>query len=403
MWIAGIPLLFFLQAAPYDQGLKALDEKQYPAALELFSKAIAADPSDYGAHFNLALTYSLLADDAKAISEYRKTLDLKPKLYQAELNLGITLLRTRQPADALSVLSDAAEQKAKEFRPNYYLAEALRAVDQPERARTHYKTALEITPQSAPAEYGLGACELKLKNLAEAAPHLRKAAELDATYRDGLLELASVYEQQKQPELAIAIYRQFPDNAGAQERLGALLLEAGKPEDAIPYFEEAIRKSPTTANRAALASAFLKNKQPEKALPLASAILQAEPDNFDIRMLRGRILRDARQFAGAESDFYRAAQLQPDSPAAWSELAAISVVGENYPVALNALDKLAALHAEKPGHIFLRAIVFDKNKQLKPALENYQRFLSLSNGAFPDEEFKARQRARILQAEINRR
>ena len=403
MWIAGIPLLFLLQASPYEQGLQALDDKQYPMAVKLFSQAIAADRSDYGAHFNLGLTYSLLGDDGKAISEYRDTLELKPKLYQAELNLGISLLKTKQGADALTVLSDAAEQRPKEFRPNYYLAEALRAVDQPERARFYYKTALEITPASAPAAYGLGECELKLNSLTEAAAHLRKAAELDGAYRDGLLELASIYEQQKQPEPAIAIYRQFPENAGAQERLGELLLEGGKSEDAIPFFEDAIRKSPTTANRAALAAAYLKIKQPDKALPLASAILQAEPGNYEVRMLRGRILRDARQFGGAESDFYQAAQLKPDSAEAWSELAAIAVVGENYPVALGALDKLAALHAEKPGHVYLRAIVLDKNRQLKPALENYRRFLMMSNGANPNEEFKARQRARILEVEINKR
>jgi Tfp pilus assembly protein PilF len=403
MWIAAIPLFFLLQASPYDQGLKALDDKQYPAALDLFSKAIAADATDYGAHFNLALTYSLMGDDGQAISEYRKTLELKPKLYQAELNLGISLLKTKQAADSLSVLSDAAEQKPKEFRPNYYLAEALRAVDQMDRARTHYKTALEITPKSAPAEYGLGQAELKSKNVPEAATHLRKAAEMDATYRDGLLELAATYEQQKQADPAIEIYRQFPENPVAQERLGELLLEAGKPGDAIPYFEQSVQKSPTTANRAALAAAYLGNKQPEKALPVATAILQAEPGNYDVHMLRGRILRDARQFPAAESDFYQAAKIKPDSAEAWSELAAISVVGENYPVALGALDKLAALHAEKPGHVYLRAIVFDKNRQLKPALESYRRFLSMSNGLSPNEEFKARQRARILEAEINRR
>jgi tetratricopeptide (TPR) repeat protein len=403
MWIGAIPLLFLLQVSPYEQGLKALDEKQYSAALDLFSKAIGADATDYGAHFNLGLTYSLLGDDVKAIPEYRKTLQLKPKLYQAELNLGISLLKTKEPADAISVLSDATELRPKEFRPNYYLAEALRAVDQLDRARTYYKSALEITPKSAPAEFGLGKLELKSKNLAEAAAHLRTAAELDATYRDGLLELAAAYEQQKQNEPAIEIYRQFPEDAGAQERLGELLLEAGKAGDAIPFFEESVKKSPTTANRVALAAAYLGNKQPDKALPILTAVLQAEPRNFDVLMMRGRLLRDARQFAGAESDFSQAAQIKPDAVQAWSELASISVVGENYPLALAALDRVAALHAEKPGHVYLRAIVFDKNRQLKPALESYRRFLSMSNGISPNEEFIARQRARILDAEINRR
>jgi hypothetical protein len=47
--------------------------------------------------------------------------------------------------------------------------------------------------------------------------------------------------------------------------------------------------------------------------------------------------------------------------------------------------------------------VLDKMKDLKPALESYQRFLALSQGQFPNEEFKARQRARILERELSKR
>jgi Tfp pilus assembly protein PilF len=41
-----------------EQGMKALDENRYPAAVESFTQAIAADPKDYSLHFNLALAYS---------------------------------------------------------------------------------------------------------------------------------------------------------------------------------------------------------------------------------------------------------------------------------------------------------------------------------------------------------
>lgn len=78
-------------------------------------------------------------------------------------------------------------------------------------------------------------------------------------------------------------------------------------------------------------------------------------------------------------------------------------MAEDYPHALGALDRLAALHAEKPGHVYLRAIVLDKVRDLKPALESYQRFLAMSNGQNPDEEFQARQRVRILEREINKK
>src|SRR5215470_13858131 len=100
MWSAVLPLLLLLgfQTDFYQSGLKALDEKNYQAAVDDFTKAAAAEPKEYATHFNLALAYSLLGKDADAIPEYKKTLELKPDLYQAELNLGICLLRAKQPS-----------------------------------------------------------------------------------------------------------------------------------------------------------------------------------------------------------------------------------------------------------------------------------------------------------------
>jgi len=402
---AEIPLVLFLalQSNFYEQGLKALDEKRYQAAADDFSNAVAAEPKDYSAHFNLALAYSLLGKDPEAVAAYKKTLQLKPGLYQAELNLGISLLREKHAAEAVEPLTAAAAQKPQEYRPNFYLAEALLAAGQPEKAQPLYEAALKLNPQAAAAEAGLGRALARQAHLAEAAPHFQKAAALDPAYRDALLELAALYEAAKQAPAAIPLYQQFPENPAAQERLGELLLEAGQPAEAIAHFEAAIAKSATTANRAALAAAYVKNKQPDKALPVVDAVLASEPGNYDLRMLRGRILRDQRKFPAAAQDFYRAAQGKPDSVEAWSELAGALVLAENYAPALGALDRVAALHGEKPGHVYLRAIVLDKIHQQKPALESYRRFLALSQGQSPDEEFKSRQRARILERELSKK
>jgi tetratricopeptide (TPR) repeat protein len=403
MWPTTALVLFLaLQSNYYELGLKALDEKRYQAAVENFINAIAAEPKDYSLHFNLALAYSLMGKDAESIPEYKKALEMKPDLYQAELNLGISLLREKQGADAVPYLTAAVAQKPKEFRPNSYLAAALLASGEFVKAEQAYQTALEIDPKSPDAELGLAHALAKQNRIAEAAPHFQKAAGMNPNYRDGLLELASAYEAQKQAAEAIAIYQQFPDDPGAQERLGELLLASGQPADAIAHFQAAIAKSPTVANRAALATAYIKNKEPDKALPVVDQILAADPNDFELRMLHGRILRDQRKFPEAAQDFFRATKIQADSAEAWSELASVLVVAEDYPAALGALDRLAALHAEKPGHIYFRAIVLDKIHQQKPALESYQRFLAMSNGQNPDEEFKARQRIRILERELRR-
>jgi tetratricopeptide (TPR) repeat protein len=403
MWPTPVLVLFLaFQSNYYELGLKALDEKRYAAAVEDFINAIAAEPKDFSLHFNLALAYSLQGKDADAIPEYKKALEMKPDLYQAELNLGISLLREKRGVEAVPYLTVAVAQKPKEYRPNFYLASALFASGDFTKAEQTYSIALEADPKSPDAESGLARALAKQDRIADAASHFKKAAELNPDYRDGLLELASLYEAQKQSAEAIAIYQQFPDNPGAQERLGELLLASGQAADAVTHFQAAIAKSPTTANRAALAAAYLKNKEPDKALPVVEQILATEPNNFDIRMLHGRILRDQRKFPLAAQDFFRGTKIKPDSAEAWSELAGALVLAEEFPSALGALDRLAALHAEKPGHVYLRAIVLDKINQRKPALESYVRFLGMSNGQSPDEEFKARQRVRILQRELNK-
>ena len=383
-----------------EQGLKALDEKRYPEAVQSLTQAIAADPKDYSLHFNLALAYSLMGKNAEAIPEYKKTLELKPDLYQAELNLGISLLREKQPAEAARYLSSATAANPKEYRANYYLAAALLGTGDFVKSEGAYLAALAIDPKSPDAELGLAHALAGENKLEDAAAHFKKAAELNPAFRDDLLELAGMYETAKQPEQTISIYQQFPENPGAQERLGDLLLKAGRAADAIPCFQVAVAKSPTEANRAALAEAYLKNNEPNKAQPVVEQILGADPDNFEIRMLHGRLIRDQRKFPEAAEEFERATKLKPDAPQAWSELAGVLVMAENYPPALAALDRVAALHAEKPGHVFLRAIVLDKTRDLKPALESYQRFLQLSKGESPNQEWQAQQRIKTLEREI---
>src|SRR5271163_4491742 len=100
-------LLAMLLFAPPDflaEGLKALDANEPAAAEPLLRQAVEAVPSDYSAHFNLAIALSLQQKDAEAIGEFQKTLALKPGLYQADLNLGMLLLRNKRPGEALPVL-----------------------------------------------------------------------------------------------------------------------------------------------------------------------------------------------------------------------------------------------------------------------------------------------------------
>lgn len=406
VWGFAILLLQAPSAPPADfqsEGLRALEKNNYPAAIEALTKAVAADPKDFAARFNLALAESLAGRDADAIAEYRKSLELKPDLYQANLNLGILLLRNKRPGEAIPVLQQARTAKPAEFRPVLYLADAQLAVGNLEAASEAYEAALKLNPNSAAAELGFGQVLARRGQLDAAAPHFEAAAKLDPSYADALLELGDLYEKQKRNAEAAALYARFPENAAAQERAGQLLLASGNRTEAIPHLEAAVRMSPTSANRLALATAYFGNKDIEKGVQVLNQALAADPENFDLRMLAGRALRDQKQYPNAAKQFLAAANLKPDAVEAWNELAASLVLADNYEPALAALDKLKALGAETPSHLYLRAIMLDKLKQLPEALDYYRRFLAASHDKFPDEEFKARQRARIIQRELSKK
>jgi tetratricopeptide (TPR) repeat protein len=330
-------------------------------------------------------------------------LKLKPGLYEAELNLGILLVGQKQAREAVAYLQSATEKKPKEYRPRIYLADALLESGDLTKAEESYKAAADLDPKSAAARLGLGRALARQKRLPEAAANFEQAAALDPSYRDALLELASLFEGAKEPEPAIAIYQKFPENAAAQERLGHLLIEAKRYAEAIERLENAVQKDPTPANNLALAHAYRLNKQPEKALPLLEKAAAGDPRNFDLRMMYGTSLRDQKKYSGAAKEFFTAAQLRPDSKDAWNELAAMLILLDDFPQAMAALDRVKALGGETPGHHFLRAIMLDKTKQYKPALESYQKFLALADGKYEDEEFQARQRVRIIEKELSKR
>jgi tetratricopeptide (TPR) repeat protein len=403
MWILLLATLLAQSPGLTTQGMKAMEERKYDSAAALFTQAVAANPKDYAAHFNLALAYSLAGKDAQAIPEYKTVLELQPGLYQAQLNLGISLVASKDTAAAIPYLQQAAAQKPAEFRPAFYLGEVLLDTARFGEALTAYTNAVTLDVNSAPAELGLGRAMARGGARKAADAHYRRAAAIDPSFKDYWMELASYYEDNQERAEAIALYREFPNNPGALERMGVLLLETGDAAGAVRALEAAVAQSPTPANRVALAQAYVKNKQPEQAEPQVASAVASAPQDADLRMFHARLLRDQRKFPEAAREFLTVTQQQPDNANAWSELAGIEISADQYPQALAALDRVRALKAENPGHYFFRAVVLEHLQLRKEAVEAYNQFLATSGGKNPDQEFQARQRVRILEKDTGKR
>lgn len=382
------------------QGLQALDRQDYRTAETIFSQLAHDDPKDYSAFFNLALAQAALKEDAQATDNFRQTLSLNPNLYEAKLNLGLLYIRNGKAAEAIPLLEDVTKQKPTLPKPHFYLAQALQSQSKWTEAQAHFEDALRLDPKNGRAELGIAEALLHQGKLDDARPHFERAAVLDPALKPFFLELAVALIDAKREKEAISLLEQFPNEAAARSKLGQIYLQMGQPRQAVPQFAAALQFAPTLENRLALATAYMRSNQQPLALPLLKEAVAAKPDDWDLQMTIGRIYRDQRQFPEAARYFAAAAKLKPDAPEAWSELAGVLTLTNDYAPALAALDRLRALNAEKPGHIFLRAIILDKLRQLKPALESYRQFLAADKGEHYDQEFQARGRIRAIEHEV---
>lgn len=363
--------LLFLQPPPADPMAEAsahLDAGRYTQAVEILKPLAEKNPDSVAVHFNLALANTLAGNDADAIAGFRKALALKPDLYEARLNLAQLLVKTSQFAEAAPLLDQCLSTKPADPKAAYLLARA-------------------YAGQS---------------NWPLAAPAFEAAAKLNPEDKSILLELAAVQEKAQLPEKAAAIYAAFPDDPAAQERRGLILLRSGDYPGAIASLELARAKNPSPAVLYALATSYLRNKQPDLALPLAAKLTEIEPSNVELVLFYGRLLRDRKRYEDAAPLFLAAVKLKPDSGEAWNELTAVLLLLKHYEPALAALEKARSLNGETPAYHYFRATMLDALNQPRPALESYLKFLSVSQDKFPDEEFKARQRVKVLKKVVDR-
>lgn len=367
--VSGVLLLLaWLWTQPPADVERLIEQGRAREAITLLEEAARKDPSSAVIQFQLGYALSAAGEDIRAIEAFRRVLQIDPGVRAARLNLAYLLVKTGRAEEALPLAQQCLEQDPEDPKAAFLFGRALAGAGQWRAAAEAYEKAARKAPDDV--------------NLA--------------------LAEAQAWERAGERGRAAGIYERFPDNPAALERLGVLALEAGDAATAIRHLEAARSKGQTPAVLYALATAYLRNKQLDQAAATAAALAEAEPASADVRLFYGRILRDQRKYAEAAAQFQAAARLQPSSGEAWNELTAALMLSKQYEAALQALERARQINGDTPAYDYFRATMLDALNQPKAALDSYRRFLSASNGRHPDEEFKARQRVRILERAAGR-
>ncbi len=406
MFAALFGLLLLASPAPQDaddalrDAAAALEKEDYATAAPLLEIALEHDPDNVDLRFNLAFGYTQLQQDDRAAEQYRKVLAAKPELDEARQNLVMVLLRNDRFTEAAPELEKLAATRPDDRQTQFYLAHSWFRSEQPEKAIPAFRKARELGESSPMLHLELGQSLAATGAIDEAAAEYRRAGELDPELATMELQLAEQVERAGDEAKALALYQSYlarhPSEPAVLERVAMMLLEQGKAAEAVAPLEAVTAGEPTAANWAALAHAYQQTEQPDKAVTALGRALEAAPGDAELRIRYATMLLNREQFEHAGGHYLQATKLAPSRPEAWNGLAFCFYKVENFPAALDALQRAAKLGDPKPGNLFLRAVVEDKLQLFEEAKLSYEAFLA-KQPDLPDEVWKAEQRLKTIE------
>jgi predicted Zn-dependent protease len=361
----------------FDSGYVADAENRLTDAESFYRRAIAADPKSFEGHLSLGLLLARQGkeEDARPELGIATTLDpgadggaMKARAWRAMARIDAP--GPNHPGDAEEASNDLLE--ALKLSPETP-ADTLLAADiadqagEYQAAETAYRRVLALDPKSLPASAGLTRVLIALKKYPEAETLLRAAHD------------------------------QAPDDPVVTAQLATVLAAQDKAE-ALPMLQQLHQQRPKDAAvTRMLASVLADAGDYAGSDALDSELLAAAPNDAAMQLEHGQNLVRLQRFSEAFTAFSKATELDPSNPDGWSGLAFAASRTNQPAVTLHALTMRSKYQKEIPSTYFLWATAYDSLHQRGQAAAYYQHFLDSSAGKFPDQEWQARQRLKILQ------
>jgi Flp pilus assembly protein TadD len=392
-----------VEGAPSDLAAAeaAIEKQDFAAAEPLLNKAVAADPANYVAWFDLGFVYNALGRSDEAIAAYRKSVAAKPDVFESNLNLGLMLVKSSQSdaekylraAATLTPTSHVEEGRARAWMSLAHVLEA----SKPEDAAAAYREVAKLEPNNPEPHVLAGALLEKQNQFAEAEEEYKQAVGIDPSSSDAYVGMANIYMHGGRFLEAEEILRKLvtlrPNDAGAHMQLGRVLAASGKNDDAIAELNAALKLAPDDISvKRDLADVYTQAGKYDVAETQYRALLASAPKDAEIHASLGKALLKQRKYPQAEKELFEAVQLKPDYAAVYGDLANAADQNKNYVLAIRALDVRAKLLPEPPLSFFMRATAYDHLRDYKQAALNYHHFLEASTGQNPDQEWQARHR-----------
>ncbi|MBD3856881.1 MAG: tetratricopeptide repeat protein [Acidobacteria bacterium] len=219
------------------QAVKEFAADREEEAIELYERAIAVCPSYADAYEALGVILGRHGRYEEAIELMQRLLEVDPLSVMAHTNLSLYYNQQGRIEDAEREAAEAMRAKMRCERDEKELAEAAQdqtasAIADRERRAAMFRQVLDLDPDDALGNFGLGELLVEEGRFAEAITHLERALMADPRYSAALLALGRAHEGAEDLSSACETYRRGVDVAAArgdlatankmQERLAVL-------------------------------------------------------------------------------------------------------------------------------------------------------------------------------------
>ena len=309
--------------------------------------------------------WQLLAQGKRdqAVTLLRDLIHADPRNADARLLLGSVLMENGERSESIAQLSEAVRLLPKSAEAHNALGEAYNAFGETSAARPEFERAVELDPRHAQAHVNLAAILLQQGEAARAVPHLdqairlfgrradaaephylrakiyseerdtakaaselQQAVELRPDFAEAWSDLGDARKNLSDGKGALSAFRRAvalsPQDAVAQARLGALLLDTGAAHEAVEHLDIAVRLDPKNQSALnALQRALRQDGQAERAEAAKKKLaeLLRERDEGDQKLVaaleinnRGAELEKAGDIRGALEKYRAAMELLPE-------------------------------------------------------------------------------------------
>jgi tetratricopeptide (TPR) repeat protein len=270
-------------------GALLLSAREREKALALFGRLDKEHSNARWAQFNLALAHLLAGQPAKAVAE-AQALTTRQGLATAWTIIGIARAQLKEHDNAVEAFQKAAERAPNQEERWLDLTRELMEQQHYVDAAASAQQGLQHNPTSYALRLRLGAAYMKSGRYKEAEEVFRDLIMKGDPLPTSSIGLAQALLREARSDEAAAVLEDAQKRLGTSFLLvyfqGIALDRAGRPQEAIPKFQQAVLLNPQNAEAHQwLGKAELRARQVEPAIAELKEALRLDPNNQPARRL----------------------------------------------------------------------------------------------------------------------